>query len=295
MYQYVNLFGKEISTVIVMYALGGLLSFINFVLKRERYNYSKLRAIFYALFFISIGMVELKAMGLIRSGVMSLISGGEYVPDTSARIYGVVLFQPVMAYLISLFTGDKFRKVIDSFAAETYLYFAFGKLGCFLKGCCHGFPYENGVHSIVYGGKVFPVQLCEAISAALVVAVIVYIARDKVKLRTGSVFPIGTILYSVGRFIWEYFRYYNVHWEKGVLLGMNFWQLCCIFSIVVSIIWLIVLYKSPKYVTCSFEAKSEAAGTKIETAYYVHKEAKEKEKRQEKKKEKNIQHKKKKK
>lgn len=283
MYQYVNIFGKEISTMIITYALGGLFCFINFVLKREKYGYSKIRAICYALFFISIGMVELKLMGVIRSGALSFVSGGEYVPDTSVRIYGVVLFQPIVAYLISLFSGDKFRKVIDSFAVETFAYFAFGKLSCHLKGCCYGFPFENGVHSIVYGGKVFPVQMCETISAVLVVAILVFLTRDKFKIRTGSLFPIGTILYSIGRFGWEYCRYYVVEWEKNILLGMNFWQICCVFSIITSIIWLIVLYKTPKYEYCSFEPDPEAIGTKLETKYYVWRKEKLRKKRAERK------------
>ena len=279
MYQYVNIFGKEISTMIITYALGGLFCFINFVLKREKYGYSKMRAILYALFFISIGMVELKLMGIIRSGALSLVSGGEYVPDTSVRIYGVVLFQPIVAYLVSIFSGDKFRKVIDSFTVETFAYFAFGKLSCHLKGCCYGFPFENGVHSIVYGGKVFPVQMCETISAVLVVAILVFLARDKFKLRTGSLFPIGTILYSIGRFGWEYCRYYDVEWEKNILFGMNFWQICCVFSIITSIIWLAILYKTPKYESCSFEPNPEAIGAKLEAKYDAWKKAKEKENR----------------
>lgn len=279
MYQYVNIFGKEISTMIIVYALGGLFCFINFVLKRDRYVYSKARVVCYALFFISIGMIELKTMGIIRSGVLSLISSGEYTPDTSVRIYGVVFFQPIAAYIASLLSGDKFRKVIDSFSAETFAYFAFGKLSCHLKGCCHGFPFENGVTSIVYGGKVFPVQMCETVSALIVVAILVYLSKDKVKLRTGSLFPIGTILYSIGRFGWEYCRYYDVEWEKNILLGMNFWQICCVIAITASIIWLIILYKNPKYEHCSFDANPEALGTKLEDKYYNWKKQKEKAKR----------------
>lgn len=278
MLQFVYIFGKPISTMIILYFLGGLLCFANFVLKRERYGYSKARAILYALFFISIGMVELKAMGIIRSGFFELISAGEYVPEASVRIFGVVLFQPIAAYLISLFLGDKFRKVIDSFAVETFAYFAFGKLSCHLKGCCYGFPFEHGVTSIVYGGKVFPVQLCEAISAVIVVAILVYLSKEKVKLRTGSLFPIGTILYSVGRFVWEFCRFYKVEWEKNILLSMNFWQICCVVAIMISIVWLIILYKNPKYEYCDFGVNPKSIGGKLEIKYIAWEKKKKKEK-----------------
>ena len=278
MLQYIYIFGKPISTMIILYALGGLFCFVNFVLKRERYGYSKGRAICYALFFISIGMIELKAMGIIRSGVLSFVSSGEYVPDTSVRIFGVVFFQPIAAYLVSLFSGDKFRKVLDSFTVETFLYFAFGKLSCHLKGCCYGFPFENGVTSIVYGGKVFPVQLCETISALIVVAILVYLSKGKVKLRTGSLFPIGAILYSIGRFGWEYCRFYKVEWEKNILLGMNFWQICCVIAIMVSIVWLIILYKTPKYEYCDFGVNPKSIGGKLEIKYIAWKKRKQKEK-----------------
>lgn len=295
MYQYLNLFGKEIPMVIVSYAVGALLIYINFVLKRERYNYSKIRALCYPLLFITAGMIEFYIMGVVKSAVMGLISGGEYVPGISLRLFGVTVFQPVFIFVLSLLTGEKFRKFIDSIAPETFISFVFGKLACLFKGCCYGYPDENGVKSVVYGGKVFPVQLYEAITIVFVVAIVAYLSKKNCKfnLRTGSLFPIGTILYSIGRFFWEYFRYYDSEWEKNILLGMNFWQICCVIVSIVSVIWLIILYKSPKYEYCSFEPNPDVFVTKLETKYYARKAEKEKAKRKKTKEQKNIQHRKK--
>ncbi len=258
MYQFINIFGKQISTLIVVYSIGGLIAAISFLLKRNKYNYPLRTALFYALVFIGMGMLELKLMGIIRTVVMSLVSNGEFTPKSSVRIFGVILFQPIIAFIMSKLVGDKFRKVIDSFTPETFMYFIVGKISCHLEGCCHGFPWENGVESIIYGGKVFPVQLCEAVSTTFIVAILYYLTKDKIKLRKGSLFPIGTIMYSVIRFFWEYFRYYDVKWEKDFLFGMNFWQVFCVIAILVSIIWLIILYKNPEYSYCSSETDSEA-------------------------------------
>ncbi len=290
MYQFINIFGRQVSTLIVVYSIGGIIAATSFILKREKYNYSFRKALVYALVLIGTGMIELKLMGIIRTVVMTLVSSGEFSPKSSVRIFGAILFQPIVAFILSRLTGDNFRRVIDSFAPETFLYFIVGKISCHLEGCCHGFPYENGVESIIYGGKVFPVQLCEAASTVVIVAILYLISKDKYKLRRGSLFPIGTIMYSVVRFFWEYFRYYDVVWEKDFFLGMNFWQTFCVIAIIVSIIWLIVLYSKREYEYCSLETNEKAVIARAVAKYdeYIFK--REEKKRKERKAQKNIVH-----
>ena len=290
MYQFINIFGRQVSTLIVVYSIGGIIAAASFILKREKYNYSFRKALAYALVLIGTGMIELKLMGIIRTAVMTIVSSGEFSPKPSVRIFGAILFQPIVAFVLSRLTGDSFRRVIDSFAPETFLYFIVGKISCHLEGCCHGFPYEKGVESILYGGRVFPVQLCEAASTAVVVAILYLISKDKFKLRQGSLFPIGTIMYSVTRFFWEYFRYYDVVWEKEFFLGMNFWQTFCIISIIVSVIWLVVLYSKAEYKNCSLQTNEKAPVAKAVARYDAYVFAKKEAKRKERKAEKNIVH-----
>ena len=270
MYPTLNLFGKEINTMIVVYSLGGLVAALSFVLKRKQYNFSLKKALLYTVILIGAGMIELKIMGEIRNLSMTLISGGEYSPGGSVRIFGAILFQPILCYIVSLITGDKFRVLIDSITPETFLYFIFGKISCSLEGCCFGIPYENGVTTVKYDDLVFPVQICEAVSTAIVVLLLYLLMVKKDKLRIGSLFPIGTILYSAIRFYWENYRYYDMVWERDFLLGMTYWQVWCVVSIVVSVLWLIVLYTKNDDSESSIEKKEKALVPRLE-AYAINK------------------------
>ncbi len=215
-------------------------------------------AVVYSVVLVGAGLIEFKIMGWIQNVIIQIASGGEIVLGNGRRIIGVLVFQPVFIYLLSLLTGDRFRKIADFIAAGTFICFVFGKIACFMEGCCYGYPDENGLFSAEFGGKVFPVQLYESVSTVFVVIILTVLLSKKFKLRAGSLFPIGSILYSILRFFWESFRYYGNQWEKDFFLSMNFWQFWCIVVIVISIVWLVILYKKPEYAECSFENDEKA-------------------------------------
>ena len=88
---------------------------------------------------------------------------------------------------------------------------AFGRLGCFMAGCCYGIPY-HGPGAVVFpensfalpGIRLFPVQLLES-GTLLVISLILGIAT----LRFASEYTIELylILYGIDRFLLEYLRY----------------------------------------------------------------------------------------
>ncbi len=225
---------------------------------RKKYNISKIMAVVYSVVLVGAGLVEFQIMGKIQDVLINIASNGEISLGNSRRIIGVLFFQPIFIYLLSLITGDKFRKIADFIAPGTFICFVFGKIACLLRGCCHGYPYENGLYSDNLGANAFPVQLYESLTTILVVLALTILLHNKIKIRKGSLFPIGSILYSIIRFYWENYRYYDNQWEKNYFLGMNFWQTCCVLVIIISVIWLIVLYAVPKYAECSFEKSDRA-------------------------------------
>lgn len=87
----------------------------------------------------------------------------------------------------------------------------FGRIGCFMAGCCYGkatdsflgviFP-ESGLAPA--GIPILPTQLFSAAGDFLLFAVLLLLSR---KLKTkGHVFSFYLTLYSIGRFIIEFFR-----------------------------------------------------------------------------------------
>ncbi|MEO8597098.1 MAG: prolipoprotein diacylglyceryl transferase family protein [Candidatus Solibacter sp.] len=106
---------------------------------------------------------------------------------------------PVLAYLDIAVLG------LGSFLA-------FGRIGCWRVGCCHGRPHRwgrphpGGAGMPPYGADVllFPVQPIE--SAWVFTAVIVGVALALTSKQAGEVFTFYTFFYGAGRFLFEFFR-----------------------------------------------------------------------------------------
>lgn len=103
------------------------------------------------------------------------------------------------------------KKLLDFFAPGLAIAQAFGRIGCFLGGCCYGCPSERfGLcyppgslpYEKVGPTALFPVQLVEAAVLFLLFAVCIWAPK---RLRCG-VYLLGV---SVGRFALEYLRYDN--------------------------------------------------------------------------------------
>lgn len=258
----INIGSLELSSTTVMYLLGSVGLFIFCLLTRKKYKISLKMAVFYSLILIVAGLVEFKIMGEIQNLCIKLASDGELILGGSTRILGVLVFQPLFIFILSLFTGDKFRKIADFIAPGTFICFVFGKSACIFEGCCHGYPDENGIYSVSYEGYVFPVQVYEAISTVAVVVLLVILMSKRIKLRAGSLFPIGSVFYSILRIFWENYRYYDNPWELDFFLGMSFWQFICVLVIIGSVIWLVILYSKKKYAECSLDTSSDTLITK---------------------------------
>ena len=82
---------------------------------------------------------------------------------------------------------------------------AFGRIGCFMAGCCYGIETDSplGVRFPGMEHNVYPTQLFEAISLFLLFGLLYYLAFYKRTKHTLSVYLIG---YGVWRFLIEFIR-----------------------------------------------------------------------------------------
>ena len=90
---------------------------------------------------------------------------------------------------------------------------AFGRVGCFLAGCCHGRPTSSGLgvkfHSVLVeqalrGVPVHPTQLYEALALVVLFTGLLFLSKRKV--FEGQVGLSYFIAYPTIRFILEFFR-----------------------------------------------------------------------------------------
>ncbi|HEV2446289.1 MAG TPA: prolipoprotein diacylglyceryl transferase, partial [Candidatus Sulfopaludibacter sp.] len=116
-------------------------------------------------------------------------------------------------------------KTADIFAPAIALGHAIGRIGCFTAGCCWGRQCERPwaitftsqeAHDRVgvpLGVPLHPTQLYESAAEFLIFAILYW--RIRKAHEPGAVISLYLILYSVTRFIVEFFRYH----EQGNLLN----------------------------------------------------------------------------
>lgn len=135
---------------------------------------------------------------------------------------GMVFFGGVFGgilgvYFFAKFTKKSTRLYLNAFAPAFALIHAFGRIGCFLGGCCYGIHYEGPLHvhfpEIAVIGYAnadiadfprFPVQLLESLAEFLICLMLVLLFKkygEKISLIKVYLFS-----YSIVRFLDEFLR-----------------------------------------------------------------------------------------
>ncbi len=166
----------------------------------------------------------------------------EYGLVPAARAYlagGFVFFGGLIggiavAYLCARAYGVSLLEYAGILAPATALTAGFGRIGCYLTGCCYGVPTESA-WAVVYehsdyapaGVPLVPVQLCEAVFDFILCAALLILAlrqdrRFCAKLdRHRAALPVYLISYSVLRFIIEFYRGDEA---RGIICGLSLSQ-----------------------------------------------------------------------
>ena len=144
---------------------------------------------------------------LYLSNPKKLFTGSGFV------FYGSFLFAvPTMLWY---FKKNKLPvyQMLDIMAVVTCLVHMFGRIGCFMAGCCYGKP-TTSVFGVVFtdpacqanplNTPLFPTQLMEA-GFILMVMIVLLFMRSKKQFH-GQLFLLYLMLYAIGRFGLEYFR-----------------------------------------------------------------------------------------
>lgn len=191
-----------------------------------------------------------------------------YVLTHLDRVFGSL--QMFMAYMIDVFGGMVFyggligacigafiymkvakldvRSYADTLAPCIPLFHAFGRIGCFLAGCCYGIESNFGVtyhHSLIVnanGVSRLPIQLFESVENVLICLVLLAVLCKCSSLKKGTLIWIYGLIYPVVRFINEFFR--GDITERGYFGPLSTSQWISIFLFVISAVALIAEYSS---------------------------------------------------
>lgn len=110
----------------------------------------------------------------------------------------------------------------DGMAVGAPLFHFFGRIGCFLAGCCYGIESEFGF--VLQGVRRFPIQLFEAMLNLLIFAFILLL-QLKGKMK-GKLFFVYLAVYAVVRFFDEFLRGDLI---RGFVFGLSTSQFISIF------------------------------------------------------------------
>lgn len=142
-------------------------------------------------------------------------------------VYGGIIGGILAGYIYCKKKKLRFLQYFDLLIPSVALAQAFGRIGCFLAGCCYGvettswfgvvFPEGSLAPS---GVSLLPIQLISSGLDFLLFAVLVLFSR--IKKSEGQVAALYLILYSAGRFVLEYFRGDLIRGSVGVLSTSQF-------------------------------------------------------------------------
>lgn len=159
-----------------------------------------------------------------------LIKDGKFEWRHLKQIFGGnVFYGGFIGSIITLKLYSKSKKTlikdgfIDIYAVCVPLFHAFGRIGCFLGGCCYGVESDFGfivTHNDLVPGlsgvRRFPISLVECAFNLILFAVLLYLYKKQ--KFSGKMIYIYMLTYPVGRFVFEFFRG-DVY--RGIYLGIS--------------------------------------------------------------------------
>ena len=116
---------------------------------------------------------------------------------------------------------------------------AFGRIGCFMAGCCYGIETDSflGVMFPGHHHKVYPTQLFESFFLFLLTLVLYILA---IKKRFKYSMPLYMISYGIWRFLIEFIRGDD---RGGYILGLSPAQFISIFIVIGGIVLIFIFKK----------------------------------------------------
>lgn len=152
---------------------------------------------------------------------------------------GFVVYGGIIGGALTIYVFCRIKKLdvlayLDLMIPSVALAQAFGRVGCFLAGCCYGKETDSWL-GVVFtnsdfapnGVKVLPTQLFMAVGDLLIMMILLwYASRKPMRGRTSMLY---LILYSVGRFGIEFLRNDN----RGTVGVLSTSQFIAVFTLLI--------------------------------------------------------------
>ncbi len=247
----------------MMIAIGIILAVVLAIVRSKRVGLKPDEAINIAIIIVVFGFVGAKILYILENFREFLERPLSVIGSSGFVVYGgiVIGLFSVLVYCRWI-RKISFLRYVDLYFPFVALGQGFGRIGCFLAGCCYGkettawwgvvFPEGSFAPA---GVPLIPTQLISAIGDFIICLVLLWFSRKAKKV--GDVTALYMLLYGTGRFFIEFLRQN----EQGGIGPVTTAQLFSIVFWAVGIILLVLNRKAPysaDYAEVFAEAGSES-------------------------------------
>lgn len=220
-----------------MIALGILCCVAMASYRAKKYNMNPDAVLDIAIYGVIAGFLGAKLMYVIVEFPRFMKDPMAILGSEGFVVYGGIIVGVLAAVLYCRIKNLKALEYFDLCAPSIALAQGFGRIGCFLAGCCYGRATDS-IFGVVFpegclapaGMKLLPTQLFSSAGDFLIALVLVLYYKKK--KHTGDVGALYMLLYGVGRFIIEMLRNDN----RGAVGALSTSQFISIFIVIGSFI-----------------------------------------------------------
>ncbi len=172
-------------------------------------------------------------------------------------IYGGLIFAVIGGLIYLKIKNNYISEIPDAISPSLFLGIFFGRIGCFLNGCCFGkcvskpgllsipwmsFKETTGTYRFYFDSgfakcEIVNTQLISSFFALIMFILFLFLYHGRKKLLKGILLPLAFQMYSIFRFIIEFYRGDNPDW----IFGMTISQIISIFVFSISTLLILKL------------------------------------------------------
>lgn len=228
-----------------MFPVGLLSAVVLSVICSRKSEISPKKAVCYTLTGFLSGVLGAMLISVPYNFFLDFVYGAGNHSVSRFSLFGALIFMPVLIRLFCVKNSGLYDRITDVCTPGVYAVLAFGKLGCFVYGCCGGIECEACPVNPLTGRESIPVQFFECLFCLCLVIVGAIICN---KLKTkGLVYPLLLTVYSVGRFFFQFLRNGSSA-ERNFTGFVDFWQCACLLTFFIGIFSFIYKKKIQKTV-----------------------------------------------
>lgn len=202
-----------------MILIGVIVAYCLFAYRGKKKGYNEDNLFNITVFSIIGGFLSSKLLYIIIDNPKALLNPVEIVKTFSQ---GFVVYGGIIGgFLIFILMCKRYKynplEVGDLAVVSLAIGQGFGRIGCLLAGCCYGRTTDSAIGIIFHNSfiapnevKLLPTQIFSSIFDFILAGILIWysclLEKKNAEYKSGKVVGAYMILYSIGRFIIEFFR-----------------------------------------------------------------------------------------